>query len=119
MVARLSFIAHATTDAQRHVTFPLDKPISERERVRLAQPGLNIPHAQQVWTGPEQRARETAHMLGLRAEVTEGLRDCGYGTWHGRKMEDVQYEDPDGFLAWLTVPESAPHGGESIESLIG
>jgi broad specificity phosphatase PhoE len=51
--------------------------------------------------------------------LADGLRDCDYGTWRGRKMEAVQSEDPQGFLAWLTDPNSAPHGGESIERLIG
>jgi broad specificity phosphatase PhoE len=118
IVARLSFIAHATTEAQRLVSFPLDEPIAERERAKFAQSSVNVPYAQKAWTGPELRTQDTARLLGLQAEVAEGLRDCGYGTWHGRRMEDVQSEDPGGFLAWLTVLDSAPHGGESIDSLI-
>jgi broad specificity phosphatase PhoE len=118
MTARLSFIAHAATEAQRHAAFPLDELITERELARVAKLGPKIPKAEQIWSAPEQRAQQTSRILGLSAVLADGLRDCDYGKWHGRSIEDVQSEDPDGFLEWLTVPNSAPHGGESIESLI-
>jgi broad specificity phosphatase PhoE len=117
MTARLSFIAHAATEAQRHAAFPLDEPITEQ--ARIARLGRNIPKAEQIWSGPEQRARQTSRMLGLSATPADGLRDCDYGRWRCRKMEEVQSSDPQGFMAWLTDPNSAPHGGESIERLIG
>src|SRR5262249_36002249 len=44
---------------------------------------------------------------------------CGYGRWSGSTMDAVQSEDPEGILAWLTDPNAAPHGGESMEDLIG
>ena len=119
MTARLSFIAHAATEAQRHAAFPLDELITERETARVGGLGRNIPKAEQIWSAPEQRARQTSRMLGLSAMPADGLRDCDYGRWRGRKMEEVQSEDPQGFLAWLTDPKSAPHGGESIDLLIG
>jgi broad specificity phosphatase PhoE len=34
-------------------------------------------------------------------------------------MEEVQQEDPNGILSWLTDPGATPHGGESIDALIG
>jgi broad specificity phosphatase PhoE len=33
-------------------------------------------------------------------------------------MDEVQAEEPEGIIAWLTDPSAAPHGGESIENLI-
>jgi broad specificity phosphatase PhoE len=119
MIARLTFITHAATEAQRHAAFPLDELITGREQARLARLGRNIPKAEQIWSAPEQRTQQTSRILGLPVTISEGLRDCDYGRWRGRKMEEVQSEDPEGFLAWLTVPSSAPHGGESIECLIG
>jgi broad specificity phosphatase PhoE len=119
VTVRITFIAHAATEAQRQAAFPLDEPVSERERARIAGLGRNLPKAERAWSAPEQRAQQTCGLLGLRAMPADGLRDCDYGRWRGRKMEDVQSEDPEGFLAWLTVPNSTPHGGESIETLIG
>lgn len=118
MTARFTFIAHAATEAQRYAAFPLDEPITEREQTRIARLGGNLPRAEQIWSAPEQRAQQTSRILGLSAMLAGELRDCDYGRWRGRKMEDVQSEDPQGILAWLTAPDSAPHGGESIERLI-
>jgi broad specificity phosphatase PhoE len=119
MTARLSFIAHAATEAQRYAAFPLDELITEREQARVARLRWNIPKAERIWSAPEQRAQQTSRMLELSAILADGLRDCDYGKWRGRKMEDLQSEDPQGFLAWLADAKSAPHGGESIECLIG
>ena len=119
MTARFTFIAHAATEAQRHAAFLLDEPVAEREIARIATLNWTAPRSQLVVSAPETRTRQTSHALGLQAAVTEELRDCDYGTWRGRKMEEVESEDPQGFLAWLADPNSTPHGGESIESLIG
>jgi broad specificity phosphatase PhoE len=116
--ARLTLIAHAATKAQRQAAFPLDEPITEREITRIAALNWNAPQAQRIWSAPEQRTQETSRFLGLAAVVADGLRDCDYGKWRGRSMEEVQSADPEGILAWLTDPSSAPHGGQSIEDLI-
>jgi broad specificity phosphatase PhoE len=118
MTARLSFIVHAATEAQRNAAFPLDELITEREQARIAKVGRNIPKAEQIWSAPEQRTQQTSRTLGLQALVSDGLRDCDYGRWRGRKMEEIQLENPDGILAWLSDPSASPHGGESIELLI-
>lgn len=34
-------------------------------------------------------------------------------------MDEVQTEEQEGILAWLSDPSAAPHGGESLESLVG
>jgi len=115
---RLILIAHAATDAQRRAAFPLDEPIAEPEVVKLSDLNWTVPHAEHVWSAPEQRTQQTARILGLQATEAEALQDCEYGRWRGRNIEAVQAEEPDGILAWLTDPGAAPHGGESIENLI-
>jgi broad specificity phosphatase PhoE len=119
MPVRITLIAHAATAAQRNAAFPLDEPILEREHVRIAQAGTNLPAAGHVWAAPEQRTQETSRALGLPAQVADELRDCDYGNWRGKALDHLQSEDPDGVLAWLTDPDTAPHGGESIRNLIG
>jgi broad specificity phosphatase PhoE len=115
---RLTLIAHAATEAQRHAAFPLDEPITEREIVKIAALNWSAPRAEQIWSAPERRTQETSRRLGLAASVADGLRDCDYGKWCGRSMDEVQSVDSEGILAWLTDPSSAPHGGESIQNLI-
>ncbi len=118
MATRLTFVAHAATEAQRHAAFPLDEPISERERARLANLDRIHLRAERMWSAPEQRTLETSRILGLTVTIAEDLRDCDYGRWRGRSMDRVQTEEPNGIAKWLSDPRATPHGGESIERLV-
>jgi broad specificity phosphatase PhoE len=118
VTARLTFIAHAATEAQRQAAFPLDEPVVEREIAKIATLNWTAPRANRVQSGPELRTRQTSHALKLNAAISDELRDCDYGAWNGLTMDEVQLENPDGMVAWLTDPAAAPHGGESIASLI-
>jgi broad specificity phosphatase PhoE len=118
VTARLTFIAHAPTSAQRRAAFPLNEAVDEREIARIAALAWSAPRAQQVVSAPELRAQQTVHALGLSSSIAIELRDCDYAQWSGREMDQLQEEDPEGILAWLTDPASTPHGGESIENLI-
>jgi broad specificity phosphatase PhoE len=117
--SRLTFISHAATEAQRRAAFPLDEPALEREIAKMTGLGWKVPASARVWSAPEQRTQQTSRILGLSVELADGLRDCDYGRWRGRKMDDVQTEDQPGILAWLGDPSAVPHGGESVESLVG
>jgi broad specificity phosphatase PhoE len=118
VTTRLTLIAHAATEAQRHAAFPLDEPVTEREIAKIAALNWVMPRVKHVWSAPEQRARQTSRALGLQATIVDELRDCDYGRWRGRRMDEVQSEEPDGIVAWLTDPSASPHGRESIEDLI-
>ena len=117
MTARLIFICHASTDAVRRSAFPADEPldgIGKREAAALAG---SVPSADQIWSSPELRARETAQALGLKAAVEPALRDCDYGKWSGQSFDDVSAREPDAVATWLRDPAAAPHGGESLLEL--
>ena len=117
MTARLIFICHASTDAVRRSAFPADEPldgIGKREAAALAG---SVPSADQIWSSPELRARETAQALGLKAAVEPALRDCDYGKWSGQSFDDVSARQPDAVATWLHDPAAAPHGGESLLEL--
>jgi broad specificity phosphatase PhoE len=118
MTSRITLIAHASSEAQRHAAFPLDEPVAERELDQIAALGWKTPRAQRVLSAPELRTQQTAQSLGLSASNSVNLRDCDYGAWRGRKLHELQQSDPEGVLAWLTDPSSSPHGGESVENLI-
>ncbi|WP_369245015.1 histidine phosphatase family protein [Streptomyces sp. R41] len=66
---------------------------------------------------PSIRCAETAGALGLEATLEPALRDFDYGTWHGRTVGEVVADDPYRYAAWLTDPDAAPPGGESVRRL--
>ncbi len=101
------------------MAFPLDEPVVEREIAKIAALNWAAPRVEYTWTAPELRAQQTSNALGLQAVISDELRDCDYGRWRGRRMDEVHAEDTEGILAWLTEPVASPHGGESIEGLIG
>jgi broad specificity phosphatase PhoE len=108
MTSRLVLIRHAATSATRRAAFPTDEPIETTpDPVPL--------RADTSLTAPETSCRQTAAALGLPTTVEPALRDCDYGAWRGRTLDDV---DPADLTAWLTDPAAAPHGGESVVDLL-
>jgi broad specificity phosphatase PhoE len=118
MTARLDLLAHGASAATRAARFTDDEglepsAVGALETLR----GRLRPYAN-VLTSPARAARETAAALGFDAEVERALRDCDYGRWRGLASKDVAEREPDQFAAWLGDPASAPHGGESVATLI-
>jgi broad specificity phosphatase PhoE len=112
--ARLTLISHAPTSAVRRAAFPADESIEEIARERIALKW----HFDHACCGPEKRAQETAMVLGLSPTVDAALRDCNYGRWAGRDLSQLQLENADEVALWLSVPDAAPHGGESIRDMM-
>ncbi|MEV6578160.1 histidine phosphatase family protein [Streptomyces sp. NPDC051582] len=48
----------------------------------------------------------------------EGLSGPDTGAWAGRTLDEVSAEDPAAVRRWLTDPDYAPPGGESVTALI-
>lgn len=118
MTARLILVCHASTNAMRKSTFPLDEPLDDRGRNETASLAGRLPRADRCWTSPELRSRQTAQGLGLDAKPVPMLRDCDYGDWSGRSFEEVYASEPEGAAAWLRDPAATPHHGELILSLL-
>ncbi|MEE6177047.1 histidine phosphatase family protein [Mycobacterium sp. 050134] len=119
-VLRLTLVSHAVTDAMVAERFPLDEPlnaIGRRQVEAMAgfdSQGLTAAKVRQ-FAGPEQRAYQTAKLLGLQAATEPRLADLDCGRWRGEALWSL----PPGELAvWLTEPDHAPHGGESIVGLV-
>ena len=67
---------------------------------------------------PSQAALQTARALGHDDPVVEkALADPSYGSWSGLGLGDVAGTDPEGLQTWLSDPEAAPHGGESLAAV--
>jgi len=118
VTARLDLLAHGASAATRGARFPDDEALEASALGALeALRGRLRPYAY-VMTSPARAARETAAALGFDAKIEMALSDCDYGRWRGLASKDVAEREPDEFAAWLSNPESAPHGGESLAALI-
>ncbi len=116
LTTRLRLICHASTAATRSVAFADDEPVDAQGLQKLA--GLASLALQPCLTSPALRARQTAEALHCVPAIDPALRDCDYGRWTGRSLETVLAEEPESLATWMADPEAAPHGGESVVSLI-
>jgi broad specificity phosphatase PhoE len=116
---RVTLIAHAATPAVRMAAFADDEALAAAGRRSLAAfaPALRLGRADRCLTSPAQAARETAAALCDDATVEPALRECDWGRWRGRTLDDVQAAEPDAVARWLADADAAPHGGESLAAL--
>jgi broad specificity phosphatase PhoE len=114
-VVRLTLVAHAMTDAMVAGRFPADELLNAVGRRQLA-PEVEVGTADLAITAPERRARQTAELLGLPAEVDDRLADLDFGRWRGGALGGVPAAE---LASWLTDPGRTPHGGESVVELVG
>jgi broad specificity phosphatase PhoE len=115
-VVRVTLVSHAMTDAMAAGRFPVDEPLNRvGRRQAKAAARLDINGSIRQLAGPEERARQTAQLLGLHATTEPRLADLGCGAWCGQTLGAV---GPADLEMWLTDPARAPHGGESIVDLI-
>lgn len=114
---RLLLVRHAPTTATRAAAFPADEALDA--------PGLaaattlrdtlgSCAHSRALCS-PARRCLQTAAALGLPDPVVDpALAECDFGSWRGRTSAEIHAEQPDASAAWMTDPDAAPHGGESL-----
>jgi len=116
-VVRLTLVSHAMTDAMAAERFPADESLNDlgcRQAEAAAGLGITGLEARQL-AGPERRSCQTAQVLGLRAMPEPRLADLDCGSWRGKTLGAI---GPADLGVWLSEPNRAPHGGESIVDLI-
>ena len=119
----LRLLAAAPTPALRRAVFGGDDDLDEgglRAALALSEPdGPDLGGRADGWVcASSQAALQTARALGHDDPVVEqALADPRYGTWTGLGLGDVAGADPEGLQAWLTDPDTAVHGGESLTDL--
>ncbi|MFL5896110.1 MAG: histidine phosphatase family protein, partial [Thermoleophilaceae bacterium] len=63
-----------------------------------------------LYTSDMRRARETAAIVaervGLEPVAEPRVRECAWGAWEGRLVEDIAREEPEHWQAWLDAGES-------------
>ncbi|MEU1464437.1 histidine phosphatase family protein [Streptomyces sp. NPDC005727] len=113
---RLTFLCAPDTDAAVDPSFG-DAPLSDRSVCEASVMGAGLPSHDMVVRAPSIRCSQAADAFGLAAASEPALRDLDVGRWCGRTVGDIAASDPDGFTAWLTDPDAAPHEGESVRQL--
>jgi len=119
MHGRLTMICSGITMATKHGAFPADEPIEAKSLALAGAMRATLPHADRVWTAPALRARQTAEALAVQASVEPLLADQDFGSWAGRRLEDIQQVEPEAVAAWLVDTGAAPHGGEALADVAG
>ena len=116
MTHHLNLVCAASTSTQRGYLFPGDESLDDAGRASVA--AARGAHADRCLASPARRALETAGGLGFEAAIDPALGELDYGRWRGLSMSSVRQSEPEAFADWLSDPASAPHGGESVLSLI-
>lgn len=94
-----------------------DEPLCEAGREQLARE--RYPHAEQVFTSPMLRCRETAQLLYPETPCTviEEWRECDFGRFEYHTYEELS-KDPD-YQGWIDSGGKLPFPeGESREAFI-
>ncbi len=70
-----------------------------------------------IYVSPLYRTRETVRPLcekvGVPMRLREGLQEIGYGQWEGMHPKQIDRQDHDLYVKWLTDPAwNAPPDGE-------
>lgn len=109
----LRLLCRAATRADKQGRFAVaDEPSGELN----AHPDIRLHAHEQLMCAPEPRAYAIAQRLWPSHSVRQvaALAECEMGCWAGRALKDL----PAAALAdWLSNPEAAPHGGESLLEL--
>ncbi len=112
---RLLLVRHAATPATRAAAFPTDEGLDERGRSDAAALLGVLPEGCEAMSSPALRCRQTATAAGFpRPQLEPDLAECDFGDWCGRTLADVHAVQPEASTAWMTDPDAAPHGGESL-----
>ena len=117
MLVRFTMICCGMTAVSRRGFFPADEPLEDRAIVDASALAGRLDTADQCWTSPALRARQTAKAVGLQVTEVEALRDQDFGAWAGRAFKDVQHTQSEASHALLTDPKVTPPGGESFQGV--
>jgi probable phosphoglycerate mutase len=108
-------VRHGETEWSRsgQHTSRTDLPLLEEGRQRAESLGRRLAgrNFELVLTSPMTRAYETARLAGLAgaADITDDLRELGYGSYEGLRTAEIREQRPD----WDLWKDGAP-GGEPL-----
>ena len=117
MTMRLHLLCSASTASTSAVAFAADEPLDAKGKESLEGLSGRLASCDIILRSPALCARQTADGLALISSVEPLLRDCDFGRWAGRSLEDVEAAEPAAVADWLQNPRTAPHGGESFDDV--
>ncbi len=112
---RLMLLAHGETERTRELTFGDVSDLVAGHRPTDVTGRMPVTW----WSAPEPACRQTAELFSAPlAGVIDELAGPDVGSWWSRSLDEVMTDDPRGLEQWLTDPFAAPHGGESLATLV-
>ncbi len=125
----LYLVRHGETDwnLESRIQGQTDTPMNEngrRQAQELAeQVSLELPKIQRIYSSRQQRALETAMIIGRRISVPpvvhQGLEEMCLGEWEGYTWRQVREAYPDQYQTWKQNRRyQATPGGESYQQLL-
>jgi broad specificity phosphatase PhoE len=115
---RIRLVTHGPTAATALAAVPAGEPLDERGRAWAATANGRLGRADHVRRAPDRACGDTCDALGLDALVDDGLAEWRLGAWAGRRLDELSSTQPGDVVAWLSDPQAAPHGGESLTGLV-
>ena len=111
----LWLIRHAPVDGPRGVIHGPDAPADLGDAVGFAGLKARLPANALAVCSPARRTRETAEKLGLVAVKQPAFREQDFGTWTGRRHDELERELGPAYREfWKSPASNRPPGGESF-----
>lgn len=92
----------------------VDNPIDDVGRAQVALLPAALPAVDRLVCSPLTRARQTAAVFGIEAEIDERWIELDFGPLDGTRVVDVPQPD---WTRWMSEPDFAPSGCETLRSL--
>ena len=114
---RIHLIRHGMTEANEQGLYigRTDLPLSARGLRDLLnkKEEARYPQATRFFVSPLSRCRQTLEVLypGCEPTVMEGLAECDFGVWDGRRVEELKEDEQ--FAKWITGELQEIPGGEA------
>jgi broad specificity phosphatase PhoE len=119
MHTRLTLVCAGATAATKAAAFPRDEPLETRALAAVVELAKHGGLSGRFLAAPSLAARQTAEILSQEVGEERVLADWNCGRWAGRRLADLEEQEPEAVSEWLSDPEAAPHGGETLADLYG
>ncbi|HUS39349.1 MAG TPA: histidine phosphatase family protein [Pirellulales bacterium] len=110
-------------DQQGRILGTLDVPLAEEGAAQIAHAIIELRDYEMegIYTSPCESARQTANdisqSLGIRAKVSDLLKNVDHGLWQGMLVEEVKRKQPKVYRQWMEQPETVcPPEGEMLDA---
>jgi len=124
-VKDIYLLRHGDTDATEKGYFAgwTDVPLSLKgeRRINKVREILKGVEFERVFVSPLCRTQETARLVAPSEswEVREEIKERYFGSWEGKRWEDLEQESPEEVKRWREAPfRFTPPGGESFQAVL-